>query len=531
MARTQLFGSLTRALSEARRQLPDAPPMQRAISRRSALLLMAAVGAAACTPQRKAGQAADPNTVGIVGGGTSGLVTAWRLANAGVPSEILEASGRTGGRMYTLRNFTPDNQFCELGGELVDSNHKALMDLCAELGIGIQRLRPAGQPFSDLYDFGGKQYLSNHLVDPATMSGAFTPIAARIAADQSALLDANGEWTQRAHELDALPLSKYLESLAPSAEPWVIAMLGVAYHAEFGIPIDQQSSLNLVDIIGTDPTKDFEVFGESDEAFRISGGSGTLPETLTSRLEVEPLAQRTKISRRHELTAVARDGEDIRLTFKQENGDVAERVFSRVVFTLPFTRLKDVKGLGGLGLSAEKMQAINEMGYGANSKLMVGTTSRPWNSSLLGINSPLTGTIYSDKALQIVWDTSAGQEGAGGILINFLSGAPARGEETPALASLQQGLRQLSPELADALNPAVRASFFWPNHPQTKASYSGPLIGQYTSFTENAARSELGGRIVFAGEHTSSESQGFMNGAVESGERAAQELLAKKPAA
>jgi monoamine oxidase len=61
-----------------------------------------------------------------------------------------------------------------------------------------------------------------------------------------------------------------------------------------------------------------------------------------------------------------------------------------------------------------------------------------------------------------------------------------------------------------------------------KASYSGPLAGQYCTFYENAAKPELDGKLIFAGEHTSMESAGFMNGAVESGERAAKELLGPK---
>jgi monoamine oxidase len=524
MARTLLFGRVARALTKARLALPDAPPLTgRAISRRAAIAMLAA--AAACTPARKPGAAADPNTVGIVGGGTAGLVIAWRLANAGVPSEICESSGRTGGRMYTLRNFTPEGQFCELGGELVDSNHKALIDLCGELGLPIQRLRPENVLASDIYDIKGKPYLANDLVDPRGQTGAFIPVAARIAADQEALLDADDNWTARALELDATPLSQYLDSLASSAEPWVIDLLRLAYHGEYGIPIDKQSSLNLVDFISADVAKSFEMFGDSDEAHRIQGGNSTLPETLTQRLAAAPLSQRSKISLRHELISIARDGEDFRLTFKQESGATIEKVFSRLVLALPFTRLREVKGLGGLGLSAEKMRAINELGYGVNSKLMVGTKSRPWTQSLLGINSPLTGTIYSDRGFQIVWDTSAGQDGTGGILTNFMTGQLALGEEAGAVANLEKGLRSLSPELADTLNPDVRTSFFWPNYPHMKASYSGPLVGQYTSFYEYAAKPELGGKLVFAGEHTSAESAGFMNGAVESGERAAKELL------
>lgn len=524
MARTQLFGRIRQAIINARAALPGAPPPgPRAISRRSMLALMAA--AAACTPREKSAPG-TPDAVAIIGSGTAGLVTAWRLANAGIACEIFESSGRTGGRMFTLRDFTPEGQFCELGGELVDSGHTDLIKLCEELGVGIQRLRPEGDAASDIYDVGGKPRLAGDLLDPTAQTGAFIPVAARIAADQASLLDADDNWTARALELDALPLSKYLESLASSTERWVIDLLSMAYHAEYGIPVDEQSSLNLVDLIGTESTGEFAIFGDSDEAHRIAGGSSTLPDALVSRLAVAPLAERVQINLRHELANIAHEGGGFRLTFRNENKPAVERSFTRVVLALPFTRLREVKGLGGLGLSADKMKVINELGYGVNSKLMVGTTSRPWREQLLGINSPLTGTIYSDRGFQVVWDTSAGQEGTGGVLTNFITGAAAKSEESAVLGTLESALASLSPDLAAALNTKVRASFFWPNHPHTKASYAGPLVGQYTSFADHAAKAELNNRLFFAGEHTSATSQGFMNGAVESGERVAREVIA-----
>src|SRR5262245_52960593 len=241
MARTQLFARVRSALVRARAALPDAPPPgPRAISRRAALAMMAA--AAACSP-KTASAAAGDGPVAIVGGGTSGLVIAWRLANAGRSTEIFESSGRTGGRMFTLRNFTPEGHFCELGGELVDSNHTALISLCKELGIGIQRLRPEGDPATDVFDIGGKQYTISDLLDPEAQSGAFIPVAQKSAADQAALLDAEENWTARALELDAMPLSQYLEELKATAEPWVIGLLALAYHGEYGIPLEEQSSL------------------------------------------------------------------------------------------------------------------------------------------------------------------------------------------------------------------------------------------------------------------------------------------------
>jgi monoamine oxidase len=387
-------------------------------------------------------------------------------------------------------------------------------------------LRPEGDPATDIFDIGGKQYTVSDLLNPEARTGAFIPVAGKIATDQAALLDADENWTPRALELDAMSLSQYLESLKATAEPWVIDLLALAYHGEYGIPLDQQSSLNLVDFIGVDASEEFAMFGDSDEAHRIAGGSGTLPETLTQRLSTAPLGERATINLRHELASIERDGEGFKLTFKGADGAPVEKSFSRVVLALPFTRLREVKGIDSLGLSAEKMKAISELGYGVNAKLMVGTSSRPWTGSLMGINTPLSGSVYSDRGFQIVWDTSAGQEGTGGVITNFLTGDIARSEEAGALANLQKGLASLSPEFAKALTPNVRTSFFWPNHPHTKASYAGCKVGQYTAFLEYAAQTELDGRLLFAGEHTSANFVGFMNGAVDAGERVAKELLA-----
>lgn len=524
MARTPLFASLARLIADARRSLPEGVAAgQRAISRRAAIVMMTA--AAACSAEQQKIDPSDPAIVAIVGGGVSGLVAAWRLANAGIPCEVFEASGRFGGRMYTLRDFTPEGQFCELGGEFISESHTALITLCRELGVAVQQLGVTGERVGDIYDVRGVR-LGEDLIDPVTSTGAFVPVAVRIAADQAALLDEAGNWTQRARDLDALPLSAYLASLASSTEQWVIDLLALAYQCEFGIPVEQQSSLNLVDAIGIDTALPFAPFGARGGLVRITGGSSSLPEALAGRLMASPMSDRVSLHLRHELSSLRREGDGLRLTFENEGKPPVIRTFRRVVMALPFTRLREVKGLGGLGLPADKMKVINEQGYGANAKLMIGTSSRPWTRTLPDLHAPMTGSLYSDRGFQRVWESSVGQPGEGGVLTNYLAGAPARSEEATALATLQRGLRALSPDMADALEPRVRASLFWPNHPHTRASYSAALAGQYTTFREIAARAELGGNLVFAGEHASVEWAGSMNGAVDAGEHAARELLA-----
>jgi hypothetical protein len=81
-------------------------------------------GSPSPTPDTGSG---DP--VAIIGAGVAGLTAAYRLLQAGVPCEIFEGSERTGGRILTKYDFNKDGMFCELGGELVDTNHEDLIAL------------------------------------------------------------------------------------------------------------------------------------------------------------------------------------------------------------------------------------------------------------------------------------------------------------------------------------------------------------------------------------------------------------------
>ena len=79
--------------------------------------------------------------------------------------------------------------------------------------------------------------------------------------------------------------------------------------------------------------------------------------------------------------------------------------------------------------------------------------------------------------------------------------------------------------MAESLDPAAVASFFWARYPFTLGSYAGAKPGQYTTLLEVGAEPALGGRLQFAGEHTSVDFLGYMNGGVESGNRAAAALI------
>lgn len=522
MSRTRNFATVARAMARARKAQGALAP--RALTRRQALLLGAAATLAGCASTKTGGAAKSSRTdepVIIVGGGAAGLTIAYRLAQAGRAVALYESSNRFGGRMFTQRNFTPEGLFCELGGELVDTGHKELMALAGELGVGIQRLAPEDKPDEDIYDIGGALYRSKDFFDPKTGKGAFAALAPKIAEDQGKLLDAEDNWTDHARALDATSLRDYLDTLRPLTTPWAMNALSLAYHAEYGIPIEKQSALNFVDFVGVEADQGFEMFGDSDELFRIEGGSSSLPGALLKAVE-----GKIALHRGHALRRISKDRGGLQFVFDGPSGAVVEASAGTAALALPFTRLREVEGVDALGLSDEKLKAIRELGYGDNAKIMTATRGRPWmQKSANGFS--FTGAVYSDRGFGIVWDASRGQSGEGGVLTNFMLSTPADGEVAGRKALLDDGLAALSPALGKALDTERRAIMLWGRHPQVKGSYAGPLMGQYTTLMEAGAPSELGGRLHFAGEHTSASSMGFMNGAVESGERAAKEILSR----
>lgn len=506
--RTSLFRRAQRALALAEPALAIAP---RALTRRAALTLGAAALAACAArsaPRRR-------ESIAIIGAGAAGLVAAHRLADR-ADCAIYEASNRVGGRMFTQRNFTAEGQFCELGGELVDSGHKALIDLAGELGVGIQRIAPEGETDADLYAVGGKLYRASDMIDPATGAGAFAPIARRIAADQAALLDDDDNWTARAEALDRTSLKDYLNALRPEAERWAVDLLDLAYLGEYGRPTSEQSALNLVDFISVGPGP-FAMFGDSDEAHRIAGGSSALIEALSAAI-----AGRAAVSLGHELRRITVGPEGIDLWFAAQGAQKVIRA-DRAIVAIPFTRLRSVEGIAALGLAEAQLEAIQSLGYGNNAKLMVATNGRPWRDRAMP--GSFDGGVYADTGIQIVWDTSRGQPGEGGILTNFTAAERSDLSEEELASTLVAGLAGISPATAASIDAKRRAAFFWNRHPQTLGSYTCPAPGQYTRLLEAAAAPALGGRIHFAGEHTSQNYQGFMNGAVESGERAAAAVI------
>ncbi len=467
---------------------------------------LAGLAATSCTPTRLPGRAGP--SVAIVGAGLAGLVCAYRLQRAGVNVRVFEAQTRTGGRILSLRNHFAAGQIAELGGELIDSGHERLRSLVAELGFALDDYTlDAPELARSVWHFGGRARTEREVV------AAFTPLSAAIERDRALLGD--GAVDRRSPPpvaaLDRLSLAEWLDQ--NGATGWIRALLEVAYTTEMGLAPDRQSALNLLTFIGSEPDP-FRIFGESDERFHLREGNDSIPRELARRL-----AGRVELGT--VLESVRQFGAgDFRLTVRRD-ATVREVRASHVVLAMPLTMLRRIEL--AVPLPEPTRRAIAALAYGTNAKLMIGFSRRCWR------DAGSDGSSFADLAYQSSWDSSRLQPGAAGMLTNFTGGARGielgQGTAAAQAARCVQDLEEVYPGVTAARAGMTEARFHWPSHPWTLGSYVCPGPGDWTAY--GGVFDGAFGRLRFAGEHCSATAQGFMEGACESGERTAAELLAE----
>ena len=463
--------------------------------------------------------------VTIIGAGVAGLTAAYRLSRGGVACTVYEGSARVGGRMCTLSHFNEDDMFCELGGEKVDTGHAHLRALAAELGVAVQSFggpEEAGlEPM--IYHGRGRRYSAGEV------AAGCQPLAGRLAKDLAALFPDPGRSfvTYRYHQdlpaarrLDRTSLHDYLHSHAGEVEPWVLELFSQGYVAEYGLEAQEQSSINLLSLIGIDRTGELKMFGASDEAARIQGGSSRLTEALAAALP-----GRVPVLLEHRLVRIQRQSRAFLLTF-QTGGKIRTAAAEQLILALPFTVLRQVEGLGELGLSPVKERCIRTIGYGTHAKGIIGYARRIWRSPQ-GAFAGNLGEGLAEGPLQSFWESSRAQPGPHGILTAFHGGRAGQRFSAGDLPGVVDGFERVEPGSRAWLDPH-QAQMNWTRNPFSLGSYLCPKVGQYTTVFGSAGEPELEGRILFAGEHCSVENQGFMEGAVETGAAAARTALAQR---
>ena len=466
------------------------------------------------------------NPLIILGAGVAGLTAAYRLSQAGIACEIYEGSERLGGRILTFENFNKSGQFCEEGAEFIDSSHTHVIGLCKELGVALQDLSHEKTKFEPLLF-----HIEGHYYTEAEVTEQFQKVSKRLFSDFEKLGIDNRQTfvtyknkTAAAIELDQLTLEQYLFSLKDEVEAWVLKAVEIAYVGEFGLDACEQSALNLITLIEPTEADSFDVFGNSDESMRISGGSSQLVEALYRKIQ-----HTVPVHFNHRLVAVKDDSLRFEMNFERRLESSFMLKATRVLCTLPFTSLRNVSGLEGLGFSAVKQKAIREMGYGTHSKLIAGFKTRVWRKKTRTRVASL-GSAISDTELQAVWETSRMQSGASGILTSFPGGKTGLNLR---FTDKLKVLNNLEKTFEGSLNEFDGNTHFanWSQNSLFGGSYACPRPGQYTTLLGSLSEDEINGRFLFAGEHTSLANPGYVEGAVESANSSAAKIIRQKTSA
>jgi monoamine oxidase len=468
---------------------------------------LAAVRPAASGRQRR---------IAIVGAGLAGLRCGHVLwTRHSVRSTIYEGHAvRIGGRCWSLRDYFSNGLITEHGGAFIDSNQFAALDLARELGLQLEDYNGGelvGLP--EVYWFDGGYYTYAEASADWEAFG-FT-------AFHAAVKESN---TQAGlARLDRLSAPEWLDQTQIGSSSRFGRLMLANTVSENGGDPSEQSALDLIGLTGFNPRSSLDPLPGYDERWHIVGGNDQMVHGMAGQLPDGA------IQLGHRLVALRENGDGSQTLSFEVDCRTIDVVADYVALALPFTLLRDVD-LSRSGFSPEKLRVIDTFGMGSNAKIHVEVSEKTWARH--GFN----GVAYTDwHSFDVCWDDSVplGPDGAPALLLAF----PGAGTGRDVLTGAAHGPSPAKDtnwflDHIEPIFPGTRAAFtgaayedHWAKDPWVKGAYSFYKVGQYATYGGIAAATQ--GRVHFAGEHTSINNQGFLDGAVETGVRAAQEIFAQ----
>ncbi|MFE0738113.1 flavin monoamine oxidase family protein [Streptomyces sp. NPDC058855] len=508
-----------------------------ALGRRTLLKYAAAAGLAAGAGTVAAGPAVaaapvpdrpvrSTARIAVVGAGISGLTAALTLQDAGLAPVLYEANpSRVGGRMWTQRDHWAYGQTSEIGGELIDTSHKKMLELCRRFGLAVEDFLGGGPNGAEEVLWFHGAYYPRHQADED-----FKAVYQALHRD---LIEAGEvKWNQSTPAgtaLDNMSVYEWIETRVPGGHSSPLGrFIDVAYNVEYGADTTEQSSLALVLLMGyqTNPGN-FNVWGLSNERYHVVGGNDRLPNAIAGALAPGTLR------RGWSLTALRANADGTQTLTFTEAGTTRTVTADHTVLCLPLPVLQGLD-LSRAGFDPLMRDLLRDARMGHCTKLNMQFATRPWRGTgpWPGVSA---GDCFTDTEVQQTWDTTKIQGGTGGILIQYHGGGLARSlnpagpfstESDPYVRDLVarhlKGVDAFFPGTSKAYTGRAQLSA-WHKNPYTLGAYSCWPVGYLHRYAGYEGTAQ--GNVHIGGEHCSYDFQGFMEGGATEGERAVREVI------
>ncbi len=424
----------------------------------------------------------------VIGAGLAGLAAAYKLKTAGWNVTVLDARDRIGGRVFSHKD-QQSGLVCELGAEWVGESHERIKALCKDFNIPLQK-----HQFEDFLLRDGRVYRPGEWSFSPQAKTAFDKMIAgyeKLTAAQKTRLDRT-DWWNHLEKIGFTPDDLRLRDLMDSTD--------------FGESIRHVSAFAALAEYAESSTKN-----EMD--YKMTGGNSRLVEEFLKRVGEQNIRLNSPVS-----LIQQRAGRVIL------RGDVGSPnvwlpgklhlTADAVICTVPIQSLLKIKF--DPPLPAVQRNAAEQVVYSRISKNSVVYNDRFWKEENFSMVSDTTSHFY--------FHSTQSQPGKEGILTAY-----AVGEKADVLSSQsdERRMRIVANDISaldeDAPKKARRIiSYAWQRDPFTDGAYALFKPGQWFGIRPVLQRPH--GKVLFAGEHIA-DWQGFMEGAIETGEAAAEALI------
>lgn len=416
----------------------------------------------------------------IIGAGFAGLAAAYKLHQRKIDFIILEARNRIGGRVFSHKIDEKENLVIELGGEWVGKSHKRMLELCNEFKLTLNdnylntRLIRNGK----FFDKGQWDFSETWKKKFDQMKSDYK----KLTRDGAEKLDKIDWWRHLVNNgCDGNDLE--LRELMDSTD-FGESLRHVSAYAALG----EYAESNLTN--------------EMD--LKIAGGNSQLAYAFQNAIGAD------NILLQHKVEKIEQGGAKVKVTCDQGREFEADQV----ICTIPTFSAKQINWIPAL--PAETRNAMNELQYARINKNALLYSNRFWKDESFDMVTDLPGHYF--------YHATKNQQSKKGVLISY-----AIGDKAPVVAAQSDEWK------ADMINTSLKPAFgktnkflqkqqnyYWGDDAYSKGAYALYGIGQWFGVLPILKRSFM--QTHFAGEHLSDAWQGFMEGAIQTGEAAAKKI-------